>query len=326
MKDFRGWDAVPDLVLILVITLVTICLLIVHVPVVYFGDAANNLAYSRHLIRTGQWAFTAHSDGQPHIPSTFVTTDNVHFHVRYPPGSMLVFATAELVCGEWGLRATNLLFGIAGIVLFYRTLLLLFPRWFAAAGAIALLLTPAYLFFMASYMTHPLSMFFILGAFYLVVRAPESNHPAWFAASAGLCIGAAVATRYINILILPLLGLSVIVPLFQDGKPRIRSLVVPMFGRAAGFALGAGVVMILLACYHTVQFGGPFITGYELAGETSPFNLRHFSSNLPNVTTLFLNYSGIAVPLALMGIYRLIRRGNILRLVVLVGWMSQFLL
>ncbi len=117
----------------------------------------------------------------------------------------------------------------------------------------------------------PLSCLLILLATYLLASATRGSR-GWLAGwLAGACLALAAATKFQNLLVLPIFALWVLEPgrwlgWWRGRKPlaadALRPPLRPLWRRIVAFAVGFGLAYLPLGLYNSRAFGGPFTSGY----------------------------------------------------------------
>src|SRR5262249_45922186 len=82
---------------------------------------------------------------------------------------------------EASARLVSIIFTLAGLVLWYRIVLMRYGRAVAAWAVLFLVISPMIAFFGATLIYHPLSMFFVLLVLFWYLRWEETRHGAAFA-------------------------------------------------------------------------------------------------------------------------------------------------
>ena len=160
---------------------------------------------------------------------------------------------------RWVASQLNVLVTALTVVLVYLTAFLL------VRGQVASV-TTAFIYgfgtlawpYSGTFFSEPLASLFVLAALYLLlVDEPNGGNPPSMtrAVCAGLCLGLATCAHVTAALFAPVFLLYAAYPIFHRRNER------PAWALSAGFAVGLGVVLILLGFYNFERFGSFLETG-----------------------------------------------------------------
>jgi hypothetical protein len=198
----------------------------------------------------------------------------------WPPGYSAWLAIGFAVGGEAALYALTPLLGLAALLALWFLCLEVLHTWrndwrFVAAGIAVFLLATSYE--QVDRLSVPMAdipaQLFTLLTVYFALRATR-GHIVLYASLTGVCLGAAFAMRYTQVL----LGICVLVIwalfFYQQRTRSWRTMVIPVLC----FGVAAWLVASLVLWYHTMAFGGPFRVGGT--AELALFGLQHVSRTM----------------------------------------------
>ena len=198
----------------------------------------------------------------------------------WPPGYSAWLAIGFAVGGEAALYALTPLLGLAALLALWFLCLEVLHTWrndwrFVAAGIAVFLLATSYE--QVDRLSVPMAdipaQLFTLLTVYFALRATR-GHIVLYASLTGVCLGAAFAMRYTQVL----LGICVLVIwalfFYQQRTRSWRTMVISVLC----FGVAAWLIASLVLWYHTMAFGGPFRVGGT--AELALFGLQHVSRTM----------------------------------------------
>jgi hypothetical protein len=208
----------------------------------------------------------------------------------WPPGYSAWMAAAYVVAGEAGLYTLTPLLGLVALVALWFLCLEVLYTWeddwrFVAAGTAVFVLATSYE--QVDRLSVPMAdipaQLFTLLTVYFALRATR-EHVFLYATLTGVCLGAAFAMRYTQVL----LGICVLAIWaffwYQQRARSWRTVVISILC----FGIAAWLIASLVLWYHTLAFGGPFRVGGT--AEIALFGLRY----IPR--TMILTVRSILIP------------------------------
>ncbi|AIF69847.1 hypothetical protein PAP_07285 [Palaeococcus pacificus DY20341] len=186
-----------------------------------------------------------------HLGIQYVRIDVDEYALEKAPGYAFILAFFHKLGLE---RIVNLVFGLFGLIVFYKLISLAYNPKTAFVSSLILLFNATFLGMLYRiYMSDFASMVFVLigVAFYYMGLEKESKT---LAVLSGLALGSSVAIRYTNAVIYSALFLYAVWFLRKGTKKPLRYLGILL--------LGSIPPVILLMIYHYTVFGGPFRVGY----------------------------------------------------------------
>ncbi len=148
--------------------------------------------------------------------------------------------------------------GAGSVVLLYLTarVFLDVPVFGALTGAVFFALGSLQWKYSIMMYSHAFSGFLVMWGVYLALRAARAGRLSWpMAGLLGLLLGWSVLVEYTNLIFAGAVVLFLAYHAWREGVPWVRP--------AAALVAGVGLPLLLLAWYHTVNFGGPLTTAYR---------------------------------------------------------------
>jgi 4-amino-4-deoxy-L-arabinose transferase-like glycosyltransferase len=247
------------------------------VPTFYgLADEHGYLTTAKRLATNGEFV-QRQSDPYAFIGETMMQSagDATAYYLRQPIGYPVLCAVAYFFGGSEAPFAVNPLLGLALIGGVYVVGKELGSRMLGAVAGLVIALHPLVLYYTVMALSHIPDM--AAGtwamAFALMWRRERR---VWQAVGGGLLLGAAVMIRYTNVLLLLPLGVVVLQRWHAGGTARRGML------RDVGIAGGVFVVMLVpLAIYQAVAFGGILRTGYSAGGNATSFSWGWLVAHAP---------------------------------------------
>ena len=267
------------------------------VPTFYgLADEHGYLTTAKRLATHGEFV-QRQSDPYAFIGETMMQSagDATAYYLRQPIGYPVLCAVAYFFGGSDAPFAVNPLLGLALIGGVYVVGKELGSRILGAVAGLVIALHPLVLYYTVMALSHIPDM--AAGTWALAFTLMwRRERRVWQAAAVGFLLGAAVMIRYTNVLLLLPLGVVVLQQWCALRKER-RGIV-----RDVGIAAVVfGLMLIPLAIYQAVAFGGMLRTGYSVGGNATSFSWGWLVEHAP-VMAAILWRPGMGLNVLLIGV------------------------
>ncbi len=200
-----------------------------------------------HIFDAASYYFQGHmfSLGRPWVPAPplkgafngpFMVQAAGRWFSQYAPGAAMTLAPGFKLGMPWLVEPV---LAAVTLVLLYMIGDCLRGRYLAALTALLCALSPFFLLQSASFMSHPICLFYLTGAYYACVRFLD-HLQARYAFAAGLLVSAGFATRELGGILFGLpLAVFMLVSLYRRQEPwsvRIRAALPAVIGACIGLA------------------------------------------------------------------------------------------
>jgi len=176
---------------------------------------------------------------------------------KYPPGWPAVLALGELATGGKGSWLVNPLLAAMALYLVCRLGQTLYDERIGLLAAALGLTSPLFLVLSGSYLSHTVSLVWLLLFSLWFVWTAQGGRSRWFAVGAGLALGAAFLTRSLTAAAYaaPFVAYSMVQIVRREQRHWPNYLVV---------ALTGGAMAVLLPAYQWAVTGDPWLNPYTL--------------------------------------------------------------
>jgi len=195
----------------------------------------------------------------------------------YPPihpfGYPLMIIPFYMIFGSQPYNAVycSLFFSLLSIVFIYLIGKKVANKLTGIVAALFLTLCPLHIIYGKKIMAESLSTFLYLFVFWLFLKAiePEQKRNVSLLLLMGLIIGFGLSVRYANLLIYPVIFVSLLYARNRNFKLSVRE--------GAIVSLGVIIALIPLLLYNLHAYGSPLTNGYEYWNMKGDFSLKSFA-------------------------------------------------
>ncbi len=212
------------------------------------------------------------SDGElfPDETDYFVpnTLQGAGHRLSYPPLGWPVLLSPLHIFGWKSFFLLPLVLHLIGYYYFRKILLQL---EIDSAFSFLYLLYPTFVFHSRTLMADlPAAVFFLIGFYYSI------QNQKWELLLAGICFGISLWIRYASVVVIIALVATLVFRDWKNNESVKNHRIIPLLCGFAPFVL-------LLAAYHSLALGSPFVTGYHRIGipVASSFSVDYFLQHFP---------------------------------------------